>query len=63
MFHVSYHVTYGNSLKTWVNNVKTEEEMQEIYYGVDVPVQYQSEVLKQYLTQIAALADEKEEKH
>ena len=62
MFHVSYHVTYGNSMKTWINSVKTEEELQEIFYGADVPGEYQSEVLKTYLAQIEAMAEEEGEK-
>lgn len=57
MFHVSYHVTYGNSLRTWIDNVKTAEELQEIFYGADVPGEYQSEVLKTYLAQIEAMAE------
>ena len=31
-------------------------DMQQIFYGADVPEQYQSEVLKAYLLQIAAMA-------
>ena len=58
MFHVSYRVAYGNSLKTWIDSVKTEKELQEIVYGADVPGEYQSEVLKTYLAQIQALAGE-----
>ncbi len=58
MFHVSYHVTYGNSMKMWIESVKTEEELQEIFYGADVPEEYQSEVLKTYLAQIKAMAKE-----
>lgn len=57
MFHVSYHVTYGNSLKIWIESLKTEEEIQETFYGIDIPVDYQSEVLKTYLAQIASLSD------
>ena len=62
MFHVSYHITYGNSLRTWIDNVKTVEELQEIFYGADVPGEYQSEVLKTYLAQIEAMAEEDGEK-
>jgi len=58
MFHVSYHTTYGNSLRTWIDSVETAEELQEIYYGADIPVEYQSDVLKAYLAQIAAMAGE-----
>lgn len=49
MFHVSYHVAYGKSLKTWFDSVKMAKELQEIYCGTNVHVEYQSEVLKTYL--------------
>ena len=34
----------------------TADEVREIFYGADVPVEYQSDVLKAYLTEITALA-------
>ena len=54
--HVSYHTTYCNSLNMWVAGTESAEELQQIYYGADVPEQYQSEVLKAYLLEIASLA-------
>ena len=56
MQHVSYHTTYCNALNMWVVGCETTEELQQIFYGVDVPEQYQSEVLKTYLLEIASLA-------
>ena len=56
MWHVSYHTTYCNSLNMWVAGSETAEELQQIFYGADVPDQYQSEVLKAYLLQIEAMA-------
>ena len=56
MWHVSYHTTYCNSLNMWVDGSETAEELQQIFYGADVPDQYQSEVLKAYLLQIEAMA-------
>lgn len=53
MWHVSYHTTYCNALNMWIAGSQTAEEVQEIFYGADVPEEYQSEVLKTYLTQIA----------
>ena len=53
MQHVSYHTTYCNALNMWVAGVESAEELQQIYYGADVPEQYQSEVLKAYLVEIA----------
>lgn len=56
MWHVSYHTTYCNALNMWISGVQTAEELQQIFYGADVPEQYQSEVLKAYLVKIAAMA-------
>ena len=48
MQHVSYHTTYCNSLNMWIKDVGTVEEINAIYYGVEIPEIYQSEVLKDY---------------
>lgn len=56
MWHVSYHTTYCNALNMWIAGCEMAEEVQEIFYGADVPPAYQSDVLQSYLTQIAALA-------
>lgn len=56
MWHVSYHMTYCNALNMWIAACKTAEDVQAIYYGSDVPAEYQSEVLKAYLKEIAAMA-------
>lgn len=60
MWHVSYHTTYCNALNMWVAGTETADDLQQIFYGADVPEQYQSEVLKAYLLQIANMtgADE-----
>ena len=49
MQHVSYHTTYCNALNMWTAGCEKTEEVQEIYYGADVPEAYQSDVLKAYL--------------
>lgn len=49
MQHVSYHTTYCNALNMWLTGCESVEEVQEIYYGADVPEVYQSDVLKAYL--------------
>ena len=56
MWHVSYHTTYCNAINMWVAGTETADDLQQIFYGADVPGQYQSEVLKAYLLQIAAMA-------
>ena len=55
MWHVSYHTTYCNALNMWVAGTETVDDLQQIFYGADVPEEYQSEVLKAYLLQIAAM--------
>lgn len=57
MFHVSYHTTYCNALNMWIAGCETAEEVQAIFYDADVPEEYQSDVLKAYLLQIAQLAE------
>lgn len=56
MWHVSYHTTYCNAINMWIASCQTAEEVQEIFYGADVPEQYRSEVLDAYLLQIASMA-------
>ena len=56
MWHVSYHTTYCNALNMWIAGCQTAEEVNQIFYGSDVPAEYRSEVLDAYLAQIAAMA-------
>ena len=49
MQFVSYHTTYCNSLYTWINAVTDKEDLQDITYGVSIPLEYQSVVLQTYL--------------
>lgn len=48
MQFVSYHTTYCNSMYTWINAVTDKEDLEHITYGVSIPEEYQSEVLKAY---------------
>lgn len=57
MWYVSYHTTYCNALNMWIAGCQTVEDVQEIYYGADVPEEYRSEVLQAYLIQIAEMAE------
>ncbi len=59
MWHVSYHRTYCNALNMWIAGCENVEEVQEIFYGADVPEKYRNEVLNDYLTQIAEMAAER----
>lgn len=54
---VSYHTTYCNSLNMWIAGATSKDEVNEIFYGADIPEEYQSEVLKDYLAKIMAEAE------
>lgn len=58
MQHVSYHTTYCNSLNMWIADAESVDELNTIYYGADIPEEYQSDVLKDYLARMMAEAEE-----
>lgn len=60
-WYVSYHTTYCNALNMWIDGCQTSEDVQEIYYGADVPEEYRNNVLNAYLIQIAEMAEGKTE--
>lgn len=39
MEYVSYHTTYCNSLYMWINGAESAEEIQQIYYGAEIPAE------------------------
>lgn len=42
----TYQVTYHNALKLYVESLNTIEEINGVTYGMDIPEDYQSDVLK-----------------
>lgn len=49
MEHVSYHQTYCINLKAWIDICQTAEEVQAIFYGMDIPEEYRGEVTDAYI--------------
>lgn len=49
MRYVKYHTTYCNSLNIWVKNEEDTSVINGIYYGMEIPEEHQSEVLKNYI--------------
>lgn len=47
----TFHTTYFNSLKYYIESLDTVEGVNSIYYGINIPEEYQSEVLKYLLRQ------------
>lgn len=41
-----YHTTYYNALKNYINSLETIEEIAAIEYGIPIPDEYKSDVLK-----------------
>ena len=41
-----YNTTYFNALKSYINSLNTIEEIAAIDYGIDIPEEYQTDVLK-----------------
>ena len=44
--HKTYQTTYYNSLRNYINSLSTIEEISEITYGIAIPEEYKSDVLK-----------------
>ena len=42
----TYHTTYHNALKAYINSLSTIEEISAITYGIELPEEFQSDVLK-----------------
>lgn len=49
--HILYHTAYFNSLKAYIRSLDTINAISVIEYGADIPVEYQSEVLKDLLSE------------
>lgn len=41
-----YHTAYYNSLKSYINSLETIEEIAAVTYGMEIPEEYKTEVLK-----------------
>ena len=49
--YILYHTAYFNSLKAYIHSLETINAISVIEYGADIPVEYQSEVLKDLLSE------------
>lgn len=47
--YVTYHVTYFRDLRIYIRSLSTKEDIQSIYYGMHIPIEYQSEPLRKRL--------------
>ncbi len=44
--YVTYHTTYTNSLKSYIKSLRSLNTISRVYYGIEIPEKYQSEVWK-----------------
>ena len=44
--HKTFHVTYFNSLKVYINALDNITDVSSVQYGMDIPEEYQSDILK-----------------
>lgn len=51
--HKTYHTTYYNSLKVYIESMEDITEIFNIEYGIDIPEEYQSDTLKSLLSIIS----------
>lgn len=51
MWHVSYHTTYCNALNMWIAGCTTVDDVNNIYYGAEIPDEYKNEVMQAYIAQ------------
>lgn len=46
--YVTYHVTYFRDLRIYIRSLLTKEEVNKVFYGMIIPAEHQSDVLKDY---------------
>lgn len=44
--HKTFHVTYHNSLKSYINALTDIDSISAVQYGMEIPAEYQSDILK-----------------
>lgn len=53
----TYQISYFNALKAYIESLDDMNEISAITYGIDIPAEYQSDVLKVLLTNMAIGGD------
>lgn len=46
----AYHTTYYNSLKLYIQSLDDREAIVDVYYGMSIPEEYESDVLKAFIS-------------
>lgn len=51
-FHIEFHQTYFNSLRYYINSMDNLVDVSAVYYGIEIPEEYQSQPLKDLLAKM-----------
>lgn len=54
MAYVTWHVTYFRDLRIYIRSLETKEEVAAVEYGMDIPIEHQSDPLKAMIAAQAA---------
>lgn len=49
----TYHVTYFNSLKSYIKSMTSIKDISNVYYGTQIPEDFQSDILKVLMQQVS----------
>lgn len=60
MAYVTWHVTYFRDLRIYIDSLQDKESVESVTYGMDIPEEYQSEVLKDLIAAKAQTQAESE---
>lgn len=53
MAFITYHITYFRDLRIYIRSLQDKEVISTIFYGIQIPEEYQSQVLKDILAQMS----------
>jgi hypothetical protein len=59
-FHKEFHSTYFESLKYYINSMDSIVNISAVYYGMEIPEEYQSEPLKDKYKQLENLQSQEQ---
>lgn len=56
--YVTYHVTYFRDLRIYINSMTDKEQVKAVTYGVEIPIEYRSQVLNDMIQPVLPNPDE-----
>ena len=56
--YVTYHVTYFRDLRIYINSMTDKEQVKAVTYGIEIPIEYRSQVLNDMIQPVLPNPDE-----